>query len=128
MVIAVNTRFLLKDELEGCGYFIRQMFEILVKKYPEHQFYFLFDRPFSEEFVFSSNVIPLVVPPAARHPVLWKYWYDIKVPAVLRKIRADVFVSMDGYCSLTTRRPQCLVVHDLGFLHFPEAYQKSHVR
>jgi glycosyltransferase involved in cell wall biosynthesis len=127
MVIAVNTRFLV-NELEGCGYYIHGLFKTLVKKHPEHQFYFLFDRPFNEEFIFSSNVHPIVVSPPARLPVLWKYWYDVKVPAALKKINAEVFVSPDGYCSLTTKLPQCMVIHDLGFLHHPEAYKKSHVR
>lgn len=127
MVVAVNTRLLL-NELEGYGYFIRELLQVLAKKHPEHQFYFLFDRPYSDEYVFSSNVHPLVVGPPARLPVLWKYWFNLKVPRVLKRIRADVFVSPDGYCSLTTRVPQCIVIHDLGFLHYPEAYQKTHVR
>lgn len=126
MIIAVNTRLLL-DELEGYGYFIQELFRILVQKHPEHQFYFLFDRPYNKKHIFSPNVHPLVVSPQARLPLLWKYWFDISVPRVLRKIKADVFVSPDGYCSLTTKIPQCLVIHDLGFLHFPEAYKKSHV-
>jgi glycosyltransferase involved in cell wall biosynthesis len=127
MIIAVNTRFLL-GELEGYGYFIHELFRGLVKRHPEHQFYFLFDRPFNDEFIFSSNVRPVVVSPPARHPLLWKYWYDVKIAVVLKKIKADVFVSPDGYCSLTTKVPQCLVVHDLGFLHQTDAYKKSHVR
>ena len=127
MIIAVNTRFLLKDRLEGYGYFAKEILERVVRSHPEHQFYFLFDRPFEREFVFSSNVYPLVVSPEARLPLLWKYWYDIKVPLVLKRIKADVFVSTDGYCSLTAKIPQCLVIHDLGFLHYPETYKKSHV-
>lgn len=126
MVIAVNTRFLL-GELEGYGNFTSELFKILTRKHPDHQFYFLFDRPFNKEYIFSSNVHPLVVSPPARHPVLWKYWYDIKLPMVLKKIKADVFVSPDGFCSLTSKIPQCLVIHDLGFLHSPEAYKKNHV-
>lgn len=126
MVIAVNTRFLLKDGLEGYGYFIQEVFSRLVVQHPEHRFYFLFDRPFDPAFVFAPNVTPLVVAPPARHPILWKFWYDIQVPRVLRKIKADVLVSPDGFCSLTTRVPQCMVVHDVGFLHYPEAYRKSH--
>lgn len=126
MVIAVNTRFLL-NELEGYGNFIRELFQVLIKDHPEHQFYFLFDRPFEQKYIFSSNVHPVVVSPPARHPILWKYWYDVKIPLVLKKIKADVFVSPDGYCSLTTKVPQCMVVHDLGFLHHPDAYKKSHV-
>ena len=127
MVIAVNTRFLL-DELEGYGYFVHELFQALVKKHSDHQFYFLFDRPYKQEYVFADNVHPLVVSPPARHPLLWKFWYDIRVPLALKKIKADVFVSPDGFCSLTTRVPQCLIIHDLGFLHHPEAYKKSHVQ
>lgn len=127
MVIAVNTRLLL-NEPEGYGYFIHGLFQNLAKNHPKHQFYFLFDRPYRKQYIFSSNVHPLVVSPPARLPILWKYWFDVKVPFVLNKIKADVFVSPDGYCSLTSSRPQCMVVHDLGFLHHPQAYKKNHVR
>jgi glycosyltransferase involved in cell wall biosynthesis len=41
-------------------------------------------------------------------------------------MKADVFVSLDGICSLRTKVPQCLLVPDLGFLSHPEAYKKSH--
>jgi glycosyltransferase involved in cell wall biosynthesis len=126
MIIAVNTRFLLKNQLEGYGYFIKEVFRRLSKQHPEHQFYFLFDRPFSSEFVFSDNVKALVLSPPARHPLLWKYWYDVKVSYCLKRIKADVFVSPDGFCSLTTNVPQCLVIHDLGFIHHPGTYKKSH--
>ena len=126
MKIAVNTRFLLGDALEGYGYFTREVFSRLVRQHPEHQFYFLFDRPYAPEHLFAPNVHPVVVSPPARHPVLWKWWYDVKVPLALRRIGADLFVSPDGYCSLTTGVPQCMVIHDLGFLHHPATYRKSH--
>jgi glycosyltransferase involved in cell wall biosynthesis len=127
MRVAVNTRFLLPGYLEGYGYFILETFSYLVKKYPQHQFIFIFDRPFDERFIFSSNVIPIVVGPPARHPLLWKLWYDVKVPAILKKYKADIFVSADGFCSLTTKVPQCVVVHDLAFLHYPSQIKKSHL-
>jgi len=127
MVIAVNTRFLLADYLEGYGNFIEETFRRMTKDHPEHQFIFIFDRPFDPRFVFGNNVKAVVTGPAARHPLLWKFWYDIKVPAVLRKYKADVFVSCDGFCSLRTTRPQCLVLHDLAFLHFPSAIRRSHL-
>jgi len=120
MVIAINTRFLLKDYLEGYGHFLKETLQRITAAHAEHRFIFIFDRPFNEQFVFSDNVTAVVVGPAARHPLLWKLWYDIKVPAVLKKYKADVFVSTDGFCSLATKVPQCLVVHDLAFLHFPK--------
>ena len=83
MVIAVNTRFLYN--LEGYGYFIKETMQRITAQHPEHQFYFLFDRPFDKQFSFSQNVTPIVVGPPARHPLLWKWWYDVKVPVVLRR-------------------------------------------
>ncbi len=125
MRIAVNTRFLLKDYLEGYGYFLQEIFSRITKDHPEHEFIFLFDRPFDEKFVFEKNVTPVVVGPAARHPLLWTYWYDFKIPAILKKYKADLFFSADGFCSLRTRIPQCLVIHDLAFLHFPKGISKT---
>src|SRR5260221_2274125 len=127
MKIAVNTRFLLTDYLEGYGYFIYESFKRITKNHPEHEFIFIFDRPFDKRFLFSSNVKAVVTGPPARHPLLWKLWYDVKVPAVLRKFKADIFVSCDGFCSLTTKVPQCLVEHDLAFLHYPSFIKKSHL-
>lgn len=127
MNIAVNTRFLLKDYMEGYGYFIYETFKRITAAHPEHEFIFIFDRPYDERFVFGPNVKAVVTGPPARHPLLWKLWYDIKVPVLLRKYKADVFVSCDGFCSLGTKVPQCLVLHDLAFLHYPSFIPKSHL-
>ncbi|MFZ9387687.1 MAG: glycosyltransferase family 4 protein [Chitinophagaceae bacterium] len=128
MRIAVNTRFLLRGELEGYGYFIRETFQRITRAHPGHQFIFIFDRPFDREFLFAPNVEGVVTGPPARHPLLWKFWYDVRVPAVLKKFKADVFVSPDGFGSLATRVPQCLVLHDLAFLHHPGFIHASHLR
>jgi glycosyltransferase involved in cell wall biosynthesis len=127
MRIAVNTRFLLSNYLEGYGYFAFEVFKYLTNAYPEHHFIFIFDRPYDKRFIFSSNITPVVTGPPARHPLLWKYWYDVKIPAVLKKYKADVFVSIDGLCSLTTKIPQCLVMHDIAFLHYPLHIKRSHL-
>jgi glycosyltransferase involved in cell wall biosynthesis len=127
MRVAVNTRFLLPDNMEGYGYFIAETLKRITQKHPEHQFIFLFDRPFDKKFLFSDNITAVIISPPARHPLLWKYWYDIKVTAALKKHKADVFVSPDGFCSLTTSVPQCVAVHDLSFLQFPSYIKKSHL-
>ena len=126
MRIAVNTRFLLKEYLEGYGYFIYETFRRIVHNHPEHEFIFIFDRAYDPKFVFAENIKPVVIGPPARHPLLWKLWYDIKIPSALKKYKADVFVSCDGFCSLGTNVPQCMVLHDLSFLHYPAFNKKSH--
>ncbi|HET9057225.1 MAG TPA: glycosyltransferase family 1 protein [Chitinophagaceae bacterium] len=127
MRIAVNTRYLLNDYLEGYGFFIHETFRRIVTAHPEHEFIFLFDRPYEKKFIYAPNVVPVVIGPPARHPLLWKFWYDYKVPGVLKKYKADIFVSADGFISLHTQLPQCMVVHDLAFLHYPSFIKKSHL-
>src|SRR4029079_8716372 len=92
MKIAVNTRFLLPNYLEGYGYFTFEVFKYLTINHPEHQFIFIFDRPFDRRFIFSSNITPLVTGPPARHPLLWKYWYDVKIPLILKKHKTAHFL------------------------------------
>lgn len=127
MIIAVNTRFLIKDHLEGYGNFIFEVFSRIVKDHPQHKFIFVFDRPFDDHFVFTDNVTPVVVSPKARQALSFKWWYDVKIPLLLKKYKADVFVSPDGFCSLFTKVPQVLVLHDLAFLHHPEFIAKHHL-
>ncbi|HEX8331790.1 MAG TPA: glycosyltransferase family 1 protein [Segetibacter sp.] len=127
MRIAVNTRFLLNGQLEGYGNFIFEVFKRITEHHPKHQFIFFLDRPHREDLRFSDNVELHVISPKARHALSFKWWYDVKVPLALRKYKADVFVSPDGFCSLFTRVPQVLVVHDLAFLHHPEFIPKHHL-
>lgn len=120
MEIAVNTRLLLKDRLEGIGWFIHETMKRIVNDHPEHHFYFLFDRDFETDFLFADNVTPLIVSPPARHPILHYIWFEHAVPQLLKKIKPDLFVSPDGYLSLKARCKQLSVMHDLNFEHFPK--------
>ncbi|HIA10734.1 MAG TPA: glycosyltransferase family 1 protein [Flavobacteriales bacterium] len=120
MKIAVNTRLLIKNKLEGIGWFSCETLKRITRAHPEHQFYFLFDRPFDESFVFGSNVTPIVIRPQARHPILFYLWFEKSIPRALKKINPDLFMSTDGYLSLSTTTPSLPVIHDLNFEHYPE--------
>jgi glycosyltransferase involved in cell wall biosynthesis len=127
MRIAVNTRFLVKDRLEGMGRFTMEVLRRMVRNHPEHEFFFLFDRPYHEDFIFSKNVKPIIVSPPARHPILFYIWYEWSVATVLKNIKADVFLSMDNFCSIRTKVPTLLVIHDLAYLHFPDQISKTNL-
>ncbi len=120
MIIAVNTRLLLKEKLEGIGWFTLETLKRITINHPEHQFIFIFDRPFSKDFIFSENVVPVVIGPPTRHPILWYFWFEFQIPRVLKKYKADLFLSPDGYLSLRTEVPQLAVIHDINFVHRPE--------
>lgn len=126
MRIGINTRLLLKGKLEGIGWFTYQTLERMVHLHPGHEFFFFFDRPYDESFIFSSNVTPVVIPPQARHPLLFAMWFEWTLPYALKKHKIDVFLSPDGFCSLRTKVPTCLVIHDLAFEHYPDHLKFSH--
>lgn len=119
--IAVNTRFLLPgDTLEGIGRFTYETLIRLVRQHPEHTFHFLFDRPYDARYVFAANVVPHVLAPPARHPLLFVAWFEGAVAIWLRRHRPAVFLSTDGFTTLATSVPRVTVVHDLAFEHFPQ--------
>jgi len=76
MIIVVNTRLLLSGKLEGIGWFTKETFSRITKSHPEHQFIFVFDRPYANEFIFSENITPVILFPPTRHPVLWAIWFE----------------------------------------------------
>jgi len=118
--IAVNARFLIEGKMEGIGRFTFESLKLITEKHPEHRFIFIFDRPYSEAFIFSKNVIPVVMQPPARHPFLWYAWFEWALPRVFAKYKPDAFLSTDGFLSLNSNVPSSLVIHDLAFLHYPE--------
>jgi len=120
MRIAINTRFLISSKMEGFGWYTYEIVRRLVDTHPEHTFILFFDRPFDPKFIFGPNVIPVLLRPAARHPLLFILWFEIAVYKALKKYDVDVFFSPDGYLSIRSKIPQIAVIHDLNFEHFPK--------
>jgi glycosyltransferase involved in cell wall biosynthesis len=111
--------------MEGIGWYSYEVIRRMVKSNPGDDFIFLFDRPFDQEFIFGGNVHPEVVFPPARHPFLFKIWFDYAIPRLIKKHQADVFFSPDGFCSLTYGGKTVLVVHDLAYRFFPEHLRQT---
>ena len=119
MRIAVNTRFLMSQKMEGFGWFTHEVFQRIATQHPEHEFIFIFDRKFDSRFIYAPNITAVKTFIPARSPMLFDVWFNRIVPKILRKYKADVFISPDGYLSLTTDIKQIAVIHDLNFEHFP---------
>lgn len=111
---------LLKNRLDGIGWFSYQTLKRITKQNPEVHFVFLFDRPYDEEFVFSENITPLVISPPARHAFLFYVWYQHSVKSTLQRMKPDLFLSPDGMISLGARCKQLPVIHDINFYHRPK--------
>ena len=120
MKIAVNTRLLLKNKLEGIGWFSYETLSRITKNHPNDEFIFIFDRPWHNDFIFSDNITPVQIGPPSRHPFLWYAWFQISIPKILNQHQPDVFLSPDGYLSTNTNVPSLPVIHDINFEHYPK--------
>ncbi len=118
--IAVNTRLMQEGKLDGIGWFSYETLKRIAIAHPEHTFIFIFDRPFSQNFVFSENVQALYMGPPTRHITLFVPWFEMVIPYLLKKHKADLFVSTDGHIPLRGKTPCLSVIHDINFYHFPE--------
>lgn len=120
MKIAVNTRLLIKNQIDGIGKFTLESFKHIVNSYPEHKFIFIFDRKPHPDFLFAKNIEAITISPQARHPILYKIWYQYSLKKLLKKIKPDIFVATDGMIPLNTQTKTLSVVHDLNFVHHPQ--------
>ena len=106
--------------MEGIGWFEYQILKRWVASYPQHQFFFIFDRAYSSDFIFDSNVTPIILSPPARHPILWYIWYEWQIPSLLSRLKADVFVSFDTYTSVRAKVKKMTAIHDVAFALFED--------
>lgn len=106
--------------MDGIGRFADETLRILTTQHPEHQFIFYFDRKYDDRFIYNSNVVPVVIPPQARHPFLFLAWFGVSLPLHFKRTKPDIFLSPDGFLSLNTDIKSVGVIHDLNFEHFPE--------
>lgn len=125
MKIAVNTRLLIDNKLDGIGWFTYNTLKILVEKHKEIEFIFIFDRKFDTKFVFASNVKPIVCPPPTRHPILWNIWLNFSLPFFLNSHKIDLFLSPDGFIPKIKKIPILNVIHDINFYHYPNDLPKK---
>jgi hypothetical protein len=124
MNIAINARHLIKGKLEGIGWYSLEILKRLVVLMPNHHFFLFHDR--NTQFLISNtNVTNVILSPPARHPYLFKIWFNYVLPKAFKKYNIDIFFSPDGFVSLRTNIRQIGVIHDLNFEHYPNDVPKG---
>ena len=124
MNIGINARHLIKDRLEGIGWYSFEILKRLIKLMPSHQFIFFYDRK-TTVLIKGENITNIIISPPARHPFLFKIWFNILLPKAFKKHQIDLFFSADGFVSLNSDIHQVGVIHDLNFEHYPEDLPKN---
>jgi glycosyltransferase involved in cell wall biosynthesis len=118
--IAVNTRLLRKNAMDGIGWVTYNVLKEITIKHPEIEFHFLFDSGMDDDFLFSKNIIPHTLFPPAKHAVLNVAWFEWSTKKLLNKLNADLFLSPDGILCLGWNGKQYGIVHDVNYEHRPE--------
>tara|TARA_B110000467_G_scaffold163062_1_gene188011 strand:+ start:1831 stop:2967 length:1137 start_codon:yes stop_codon:yes gene_type:complete len=124
--IIVNTRLLVQNKLDGIGRFTLEVLKRMTYNNPNHEFHFIFDRPFPEEFIFNTNITPHILSPSTRHPILWYIWFEIQLPKLINQIKGDLFFSPDGFVPTTINIPIITTIHDINFEHRPKDLKWLH--
>jgi glycosyltransferase involved in cell wall biosynthesis len=122
MKIAINCRFWLPGQLEGVGFFLQEVVNRWLANRPDDVFHLFFDRRPTIDFSEQANVRVHVMFPPARHPILYRLWFNGRLPRRLRRIRPDVFFSPEPLCPLPYAGAQIITVHDLAYLHYPNTF------
>lgn len=125
MRIAVNAQTLVKNKLEGLGWFAYETLKRIVQNHPEHEFVFIFGKGIEEEYIFSSNVKAINIGPPFFRPAAWVLKFELLLPFYVNRNKFDLFLSPDGWTSSWIKPKTVAVVHDINFEHFPEFLPKS---
>lgn len=120
--IAVNARMLLPSKTEGINRVAYEILNRICVNNPDVHFYFLFDRNFSQEFIFAKNITPIILSPQARHPLLWYIWFEYSVSSILKKLKPNLFFSPDGWIPLKVNIKKVNIIHDINFVHYPKDF------
>lgn len=127
-VVAINTRHWIPGKMEGVGRFEMNIAIQLSNQHPEVDFHWIFDRKPPIDIELPSNVTLHNIMPKARHPLLIKWWYNISIPRLLRKIKADVFLSADNIASDRVVCKSITVIHDIFFEHSLDGLPAKYIR
>jgi len=126
MIIAINIRILSANIASVA--FLETCFELIAEKHPAHSFIFITAKKLPQKKAALQNMQTIVLEQQSTNPLLWKFWYQYKLPSLLKKIKADVLVNGDGVSSLTTGVPQYMLTNDFEFLQHPEWYPPKYAR
>lgn len=127
MVIGVNARYLYAGIMDGIARYGWETTRRMIEAHPEHEYVIFFDRKINPAFQLGDHVKCVSLIPQARHPLLWKWWFDYSLTRAMKKHKVDVLYSPDGFLSKRTSVPTLLVSHDITYFHFPEYMKQDQI-
>lgn len=117
MKIGINATYLGKEHKTGVEKFSSSAISFIIKT-KQHQFHLFSQLPINVET--EDNVILHV----SKFP---KGWHSLRLPLSLSANPVDLFIEMGYSVPPFTKIPVIVVVHDLAYKYFPEAYSPKQI-
>jgi glycosyltransferase involved in cell wall biosynthesis len=113
MVIAVNMNFLQHNLHKDYVPFLEELFTQFAAHHKQHQFFFIVPKSTIKSVSLPSNVQVIEMKKELKSTISIHYWYNIKLPLLLKKLKASYLFNADGISSLNVKIAQILVVHNI---------------
>lgn len=114
MNIVINNRPLQGNYSNAQGFFSDYIFKI-IEAHQEHAYFLITDK-----IAGTSNPVngstTIAIAPVSKNILVLKFWYGFKLPSLLKKYAASIFININSIASLNTVTPQCLLVADIAML------------
>ena len=111
MTIAVWSPSLFKEENYNSSQFVVETFLSIIAQHPDKKFFIITDT--APQKSFPKNTEILFVKPSPKNALLKKIWWEVRIPAILKKIKADFFISFENRCSLAASIPQSILIETI---------------
>ncbi|MDB5280454.1 MAG: glycosyltransferase family 4 protein [Ferruginibacter sp.] len=121
MNIVVNINSIKKAAAFDEVNFIKDRFNQLIHDQPQHHFFLL--AADKSDPVASLKNCSLIHARDYRNRLLQSMWYDYRLPVILKKVKASLFVNLEAVCSFRTTVPQCLVLPHFSVV--PDSYRSQ---
>jgi hypothetical protein len=110
MIIVVNT----STQNSHTNSFVVDCFIQLALQQPTNQFIFLVQNEHSITQLLPNNCSTFIIGRKPKAVLLRKYWYNYKIPSILKKLNATICVNTNAIISLRTNVPQFLFLENLN--------------
>jgi len=103
-------------EINSLQEFIVETSSLVIRQHSEHKFILIADKRSAEQFPYYSNMETIVLNPFSKNGLLKKIWWNIKLPVILKKAKADLLISFQNASSSSVSIPQCLFIQNIEII------------
>ena len=104
--------------------FLVQLIGHMVHLSPQTEFILITGKAQGEKIIVEKNITKARVAPVTNNTLVRKAWLNIKLPVLLKKYNADIFIS-DEYCSLKKSSWMALVLLNRKILYLCAAFSRK---